>query len=258
MDEVFGRGDAYERFMGRWSRLVAPRFLAWLDAPPRRRWADVGCGTGALTAAVLEHSSPVSVLAVDPSQDQVTEAARLVRDPRVSFGVATAERLPVASFDVVVSGLVLNFVPDPGAAVAAMRYAAEGTVAAYVWDYARGMQLLRTFWDVAGALDPAVADLHEGHRFSWASSGALEELWVGAGLHDVGSTALSVATVFEGFEDFWDPFLGGQGPAPAYVATLPEDRRAQLRRALEQELPISSNGRIELTARAWAVRGQVS
>lgn len=256
MTEVWSQGDAYERFMGRWSRLVAPPFLDWLALGDGLRWADVGCGSGALTAAILERCAPRSILALDPSEAQVGEAARHIRHPRVSFGVATAERLPARSFDVVVSGLVLNFVPDLGAAVRAMAYAAAGgTVAAYVWDYAEGMQLLRTFWDVACSLDPAAADLNEGHRFALSTPDALVELWTEAGLGEVGWTALTVPTVFAGFDDFWSPFLGGQGPAPGYVASLDDTSREELRAALEAALSAEPDGTIHLTARAWAVRG---
>ncbi len=155
MADVWSHGEAYERFMGRWSRLLAPQFLHWLRAPAGLRWADVGCGSGALTTAILDLCSPARLTAVDPSQAQVAEAARQIHDPRVSFGVGTASNLPARSFDAVVSGLVLNFVDDPDAAVSAMARAAPGgVVATYVWDYAEGMQMLRTFWDVACELDP--------------------------------------------------------------------------------------------------------
>jgi trans-aconitate methyltransferase len=259
MDDVWSQGDAYERFMGRWSRLVAPRFLDWLDAPTGLRWADVGCGSGALTAAILRQSSPATVLAVDPSHAQVDQAARRISDPGVSFGVGMAGNLPARSFAEVVSGLVLNFVPDPVDAVSAMgRAAPGGVVAAYVWDYAEGMQLLRTFWDVACSLDPAASDLHEGHRFQLASTDVLVELWVNSGMSDVASTSLTVPTVFEDFDDYWEPLLGGQGPAAGYVVSLDEPAREYLRAALERELSADPDGRIRLTARAWAVRGTSS
>lgn len=242
--------------MGRWSRHVSPRFLRWLDLDEGLRWADVGCGSGALSAAVLDKTSPASVLGVDPSAAQVEEAVRRVVDPRVMFSVGTADDLPAGAFDVVVSGLVLNFVPDPTAAVAAMARAAPGgVVAAYLWDYAVGMQLLRTFWDVACSLDPAAADLNEGHRFSWSSAGEVADILADGGLRDVVSTDVTVPLVFEDFDDYWLPFLGGQGPAPAYVATLDDEPREELRAALERQLIPDRDGRIRLSARAWAVRG---
>ncbi len=257
MADIWSQGEAYERFMGRWSRLLAPQFLHWLRTPRGLRWADVGCGTGALTSAILDHCSPARLSALDPSEAQVEEAARRIHDPRVSFGVGTAGNLPASSFDAVVSGLVLNFVPEPDAAVSAMARAAPGgIVAAYVWDYAEGMHMLRTFWDVACELDPAAADLHEGHRFSLANADALGEVWTNAGLTDVQTTAVMVPTVFDDLDDFWSPFLGGQGPAPAYVASLAEPAREQLRAALSSRLPTDEDGTIALMARAWAVRGR--
>jgi SAM-dependent methyltransferase len=252
--ENWSSGDAYEPFIGRWSRLVAAEFLAWLDVPPGATWLDVGCGTGALTATVLRSAAPSSVLGVDPSPSYVAFAASHVDDPRATFRAGDAMALPVepASFDVVVSGLVLNFVPDPAAAVAEIRRAARpgGTVGAYVWDYgAGGIGLLRAFWDAAVALDPAAAALDEAVRFPLCGEGAL-----GAAF-GVEARGITVPTVFRDFDDYWTPFLGGQGPAPAYLASLPEDRRVALRESLRERLPVASDGSIRLTARAWAVRG---
>ena len=256
MADVWSHGEAYERFMGRWSRLLAPQFLHWLRMPAGLRWADVGCGSGALSSAILDLCSPTRLTAVDPSEAQVAEAARQIHDPRVSFGVGTASNLPARSFDAVVSGLVLNFVPDPDSALSAMARAAPGgIVATYVWDYAEGMQMLRTFWDVACELDPDAADLNEGHRFSFAAED-LADVFRQAGLEDVQTRAIVVPTVFEDFDDFWSPFLGGQGPAPGYVASLSDNVREELRAALAARLPAAADGTIALMARAWAVRGR--
>lgn len=256
-DDAWTRGDAYDRFMGRWSRQVAPPFLAWLGVPPGLRWADVGCGSGALAEAVLDTASPDWVLALDPSPAQVEEARRRLVDPRVRFACATADALEPGTLDVVVSGLVLNFVEDTVSTVAAMARAAPGgIVAAYVWDYAGGMQMLRAFWDAAYALDPVAVTLDEGLRFPLASTQALEDVWTMAGLGSVATTALDVSTPFVDFEDYWTPFLGGQGPAPGYVATLDDEARAALRQALDDRLPRAPDGSIPLTARAWAVSGR--
>jgi SAM-dependent methyltransferase len=160
-------------------------------------------------------------------------------------------------FDAVVSGLTLNFVPEPDRAAAELaRVAAPGgVVAAYVWDYAEGMAMMRYFWDAATALDPAAAELDEGRRFPLCQPDALGRLWTGAGLADVEVRAIEVPTRFADFDDYWTPFLGGQGPAPGYVMSLDEERRDALRDLLHARLPSAQDGSIPLTARAWAVRG---
>jgi trans-aconitate methyltransferase len=257
LGDSWSDGDAYELFMGRWSRLVAPRFVRWLELPPDLRWVDVGCGTGALTATVLQLASPAAVLAVDPSDEFVAQARRRVDDPRVEFRVGTAEQVPAGAGDVAVSGLVLNFVPDPDAAVRAMSAAApHGTVAAYVWDYAGRMQLLRTFWDVACALDAAAIDHDEGQQFPLCEPPALADLWTRVGLSTVRTASIEVSTEFEDFDDLWRPFLGGTGTAPAYVATLDTSARERLREAMARMVHPEPDGRIRMHARAWAVRGE--
>ncbi len=255
MVDVWQHGSAYDRFMGRWSRLVAPEFLDWLDAGPGLRWADVGCGSGALTATILDRCSPVSVVGIDPAGAQVEEAGRRVVDPRARFSCGTVDALEPGAFDVVVSGLVVNFIADPISAVDTMgQLAPHGTVAAYVWDYEAGMQMLRVFWDTARSLDASAAALDEGRRFTFDTS-ALSHLWASAGLTRVETTAITVTLAFPDFDDFWTPFLGGQGPAPTYVTSLEQDAREALRAALEQRLSSAADGSITLTARALAVRG---
>jgi SAM-dependent methyltransferase len=236
---------------------VAVEFLDWLGVPPRQRWLDVGCGTGALSAAVLERCDPLEVVGVDPSASHVAWSAGHVDDARARFVVGDATHLPPGTVDVVVSGLVLNFVPDLDAALAAMRARAPvGIVAAYVWDYAEGMELMRHFWDAAVALDPAAADLDEGARFSICQPERLEARWRNSGFVDVVTRAIDVPTVFSDFDDYWTPFLGGQGPAPGYAMALDEGRRCALRDRIRGGLPIATDGTITLTARAWAVSGR--
>jgi SAM-dependent methyltransferase len=251
---------AYEVYVGRWSRLVARRFVVRLGVPTGSRWLDVGCGTGALTEEVLRLCSPALVLGLDPSVPFVGRAAAHVPDPCAAFCQGSAQGLPVAdaAVDAVVSGLVLNFVPDRPAALAEMRRATRpgGTVAAYVWDYADGMQLIRHFWDAAVECDPAARPLDEGVRFPDCRPGSLAELFTGADLHDVAVEEVVVPTRFVDFDDYWAPFLGGAGPAPAYVASLDEDPRAALREALRARVPVADDGSVHLTARAWAVRGR--
>jgi SAM-dependent methyltransferase len=258
MADVWAAGDRYEPYVGRWSRLVAREFLAWLAVPSAKSWLDVGCGTGALTQTITEHAQLSEVAGVDPSEGFLAVARRRV--PQAEFRIGDARALPFEDqrFDVAVSGLVLNFVPEPAKAAAEMRRVVRpgGTVGAYVWDYAGEMQLMRRFWDAAVVLDPAAASLDEGPRFPMCRPDALLALWTAVGLEAPDAHAIDVPTVFRDFDDFWSPFLGGQGPAPTYCMSLPEDRREQLRQRLQATLPIASDGRIALSARAFAVRGR--
>ncbi len=254
--DVWAVGAAYEAYVGRWSRRVAEIFLGWLDRPAGLRWLDVGCGTGALTAAVLGAARPAGVVGVDRSVPFLGDARRGAGDPRAAFaaGDAAALPFPAGRFDVVVSGLALNFVDRPERAAAELaRVAAPGAVvAAYVWDYAEGMRMMRHFWDAAAELDPAVAERDEAARFPVCRPEPLARLWADAGLGEVATRPVEIPTVFADFDDYWRPFLGGQGAAPAYAMSLPAQRRAALRELLRSRLP---SGPIALTATAWAVRG---
>ncbi|MDQ4128051.1 MAG: methyltransferase domain-containing protein [Actinomycetota bacterium] len=253
-------GDAYERYVGRWSRLVAREFLRWLAIPPGGRWLDVGCGTGVLIQSILDHAGPRGVVGIDPSASYVAFARDRVSDARARFEVGEGQALqvPTAAYDAAVAGLVLNFVPQADRAVAEMTRAVRqgGTVAAYVWDYADGMQMMRRFWDAAVALDPGARELDEGERFELCEPEPLSRLFRAAGLGEVEVRAIEVPTDFRNFDDFWSPFLGGQGPAPSYAMSLSEERRAELREQIRADLPIDEDGPIALVARAWAVRGR--
>jgi SAM-dependent methyltransferase len=258
--DTWERGNPYERYVGRWSRRVAPAFLAWLDAPAGKRWLDVGCGTGALSASILDRCAPRSVVGVEPSDGFLAVARDHLGDrAALHTGSATAIPLAGAAVDMVVSGLVLNFVPDPHAGVVEMARVTErgGTVAAYVWDYGGTMQLMRFFWDAVVELDPDAKKLDEGVRFPLCRADALAELFARAGLADVAVGPIDIVTPFANFDDYWEPFLGGQGPAPAYAMALDEDARTRLRERLRARLPIEADGSIDLIARAWAVRGRV-
>lgn len=254
-------GEAYERYVGRWSRRVAERFLDALGATERATWADVGCGTGALTAAILARRNPDRVAAIDMSTQFVEQARRRVIDPRARFEVGDAMRLPWpdATFDATVSGLVLNFVPDPAAMVREMaRVTKPGSpVALYVWDYAEGMQMMRVFWDAAVATQPQAAQFDEATRFPICRPEALHDLLAGGGLAKVQASAIDVDTVFADFDDFWTPFLAKTGPAPAYLASLDETARERIRARVQAALPCNPDGSIALQARAWSVGGTV-
>ena len=257
--DVWALGAAYEPYVGRWSRLVAQEFLAWLAVPPGCTWLDVGCGTGALTQTVLERCAPRAVTGVDPAAGFLAYARATLLDGRAAFRLGDARALPVedGAYQAVVSGLALNFVPEPAQAAAEMaRAAAPGAVvAAYVWDYAGEMQFMRRFWDAAAALHPPAAELDEGRRFPLCHPTPLADLFRAAGLADVSVRPIDVWTVFADFDDYWQPFLGGQGPAPSYVMSLDADDRAALRERLRAELPTAADGSIPLLARSWAVQG---
>jgi ubiquinone/menaquinone biosynthesis C-methylase UbiE len=261
--DAWQAGENYEAYMGRWSRLVAPRFLEWLDVPAGLDWLEVGCGTGALSAAILEQGQPGSLVAIDPSAGFVAQARATVNDPRATFvvGDAQAQDLPSGSRDVVVSALALNFIPDRETALAEMRRVARGgaVVGFYVWDYpGGGMEMMRRFWTAATALDPKAQELTEDRRFPFCTPEALAALAEGAGLEAVACRAVEVATVFRSFDDYWRPFTLGAGPAPGYCASLAPDARERLRLRLHDGLPRGVDGSIALRARAWAVKGRVS
>lgn len=255
-------GDAYEAYIGRWSRPVGAAFVDWLGVAPGKRWLDVGCGTGALSATILARAEPASVVGIDPSADFVEHARAHLVDARATFAVGSAAAIPLAAgeADAIVSGLVLNFVPDVPAALAELRrVAAPGAaIAAYVWDYAGRMDLIRRFWDAALALDPAAAAEDEGARFPLCAPGPLETAFAAVGLAGVGTRAIDVPTTFAGFDELWAPFLSGVGPAPGYAMRLDEVRRTALRERVRSTLPVETDGSIRLIARAWAVRGRVA
>jgi SAM-dependent methyltransferase len=257
--DIWATGATYEPYVGRWSRLVAREFVQWLMMSRASRWLDVGCGAGALSHTILQTAAPRAVTGIDRSAEYVTFAREHVRDARVVFAVGDAQALPVesASYDAVVAGLVLNFVPQPSQAVAEMARGARpgGVVAAYVWDYAGKMQLMRHFWNAAVALDPTAVDLDEGWRFPLCKPEPLTLLFQAAGLREVEVRTIDITTDFRDFDDYWSPFLGGQGPAPSYTMALSEEGRVALRERLRASVPFALDGSIPLVARAWAVRG---
>ena len=257
--EIWASGEAYEPYVGRWSRIVASQFLKLLRVPEGSRWLDVGCGTGALTQTILRDTAPQAVEGVDRSEGYVAYIRKKVTDSRATFKIGDAQALPVETsvYDAVVSALVLNFVAKPELAVREMVRAAKpgGLVAAYVWDYAGKMQFMRHFWNAAAALDPAAAQLDEGRRFPLGNPGPLASLFQSAGLSQVEVQPIDIWTDFKDFDDFWLPFLGSQGPAPGYVRNLDEAGKTTLRERIRLSLPFALDGSIPLMARAWAVCG---
>lgn len=246
--------------MGRWSRLLAPRFLQWLDLPGGLHWLEIGCGTGALTDAICREAAPASVVACDPAAPFVEHARAQIPDPRARFAAAGVGALPdhPGGYGSITSLLALNFFPDRHAALQEMRSLATSgaAVSACVWDYAGRMEFLRCFWDAARAEDPAAAVFDEAERFPDCTRGALNRLFQETGLEQVRCDGIEVPTRFTDFGDFWRPLMGGTGPAPSYVASLEPDQREALRGRLEASLSRSPRGSIDLVARAWAVCGR--
>jgi SAM-dependent methyltransferase len=257
--DVWAIGELYESYVGRWSRLVAQEFIHWLGVAEDKHWLDVGCGTGALSQTILDLANPQKVKGLDRSEGFAEFARHKINHSKAEFEVGDAQALPVEveMYDAAVSGLVLNFVPQPDQMIAEMRRAVRkgGVVALYVWDYAGKMQFMRHFWNAASALDPAARDLDEGKRFPLCSPDALTKLFQDAGLVGIETCPMDVPTDFKDFDDYWTPFLGGQGPAPGYVMSLNEERRAQLQKRIYNSLPFALDGSVPLVARAWAIRG---
>jgi SAM-dependent methyltransferase len=252
--------DAYERYMGRWSRQIAPLFLEWLAIPAGRDWIDIGCGTGVLSSVIAARCAPRRLAGVDPSEGFLV-AARSRADPSCEFRQGSAESLPYTDreFNAAVSGLVLNFVADKDKALAEMVrvVAPGGTVALYVWDYAGHMQIMRHFFDAAAELDEGARAFDDGIKAPVCRPGPLSQLLESARLDDIEVRSLDVPAAFASFEDYWAPFLGGTGSGPKYCASLSGDARARLRESLRVRLPTGPDGEILLAVRAWAAKGTV-
>ena len=259
--ENWGAGDPYELYVGRWSRKVAVEFLDWISVPARAAWADVGCGTGALTQCILARCNLRSIAGIDKAEGFIATARQAVADSRVTFDTGDAAKLPweTDTFDAAVSGLVLNFVPDPHKMLSEIMRVTRsgGKVAVYVWDYAGAMEMMRHFWDAAIAVSPNDSKLDQAERFPICQPERLEALFTDTGLKAVSSRSIEVPTVFKNFDDYWIPFLGKQGTAPTYLASVNEEIREKIRARLLARLLPSVDGTIPLRARAWAVQGTV-
>lgn len=256
---LWGAADAYERYMGRWSRKVAPLFLDWLDAPQGRGWADIGCGTGELSMQIASRCAPSHLVGVDPSAAFLAHAADRVPGAGFREGDAAGLDLPDAGIDYAVSGLVLNFLPDKARALGEMVRVVRpgGTVALYVWDYAGQMQIMRHFFDAARLIDPASSAYDDGANAPICRPTPLRDAFLAAGIAEPKTTAFDISAAFADFDDYWEPFLGGTGSAPKYCASLDEGTRNRIRDAVRERLPIGPDGEILLAVRAWGVKGRV-
>jgi SAM-dependent methyltransferase len=260
-DGMFSAGEAYERFMGRWSRDLAPLLVEFAGVRNGDEVLDVGSGTGALTRAIAAVAPTSRIVGIDPAAPYVAFAQSRHPGDLIRFEVGDAQqiRFPSGSFDETLSLLVLNFIPDPATALSEMIRVTRpgGSVTAAVWDYGQEMEMLRVFWDEAVALDPSAAARDE-RRMPLCRKGELGALWRRHRLRDVSEKALTIRMQFSAFDDYWSPFLDRQGPAGGYVAALAPHEREQLQRRLRRRLLGEGADRpIVLRARAWAVRGIV-
>ena len=253
----FDDSAAYERFMGRWSRAVAPVFLAWLGARRRASWLDVGCGTGILAETLLELCAPASVHGVDPAAAQVDAASRGPAGGQVDFQVADARKLPFAngSFDVVASALVINFIAEPAAAVAEMRRVARagGAVAGYVWAFSEELSPsgpLRKAMRRFGIDVPGIP----GTETSRIDS--LRALFENAALEQVEVRTIDVCLAYADFQDFWQAQTPAYAPTTKIISALKDGDRARLMRSVQAALPAGPNGSIEYCARANAIKAR--
>jgi ubiquinone/menaquinone biosynthesis C-methylase UbiE len=260
MQDLWTSGDPYEYYMGRWSKLVADQFVDWLLPKTGCKWLDVGCGTGSLSAAIINRYNPETVISIDQSEGFIRTAQRRLGNKAIcKVGNALSLPLDDSSIDISVSGLVLNFISEPEKALAEMKRVTRkgGTTAVYIWDYSGKMEFLNYFWDVAVELNPRILHLHEGHRFSDSNAEKLLDFFGQAGFSKLETTPLEINMNFNSFDEYWKPFLGGQGPAPTYAAKLDDTERNLLREGLARMIPIKEDGSISLLARAWATKGNV-
>lgn len=259
--KMFSASAGYERFMGRWSRLLAPELVTFAGVKDGDRVLDVGAGTGSLGSTVEARMPSSRIVGIDPSAGFIAYAQKNARSDRARYEVGDAQALKFkdASFDSTLALLVMNFVPDHEKAIAEMRRVTrpQGIVSACVWDYNEGMQSLRFFWDEAVALDPAVEPKDERHM-KLSRQGQLADLWRKAGLVNVQEKPLTIDQAFSSFDDYWGPFTKGAGPGGAFVVSLTEDRRRQLEAHLRKRvLGDRRDGGFTLKARAWCVRGEI-
>ena len=256
MQDNWNDGDPYEYFMGRWSSKMAIEFFSWLNPAANQTWLDLGCGTGALSKVIKSKYHPNHIICMDPSEDFLKIAKKELGNAQILVGTAGDIQLSDNSVDITVLGLVLNFIPDLESALIEIKRVIKsgGLVAAYVWDYSGKMEMLRYFWNAAIIENPDAVKLDEGVRFPICNEDELKTAFSQAGFENISIAEIDIETHFQNFEDYWNPFLGGQGPAPTYLKTLSKDQFEKLKASVYESLPIDADGSIRLIGRALSVR----
>lgn len=255
------RAEAYELRIGRWSRLVAREFLGWLAPAPKLDWLDVGCGGGALSDAVLADFEPRSLIGIDPLEGVIGDTRTAHDDPRADFRCINAEDMAFDddSFDIAISGLVINFIEDKAKALSEMKRVVRpgGIVAGYVWDFGGKMELFRIYWDSARALDPEAIKHDHGALYPDCRPEPLKALLQGAGFAEVETSGIEIEMAYRDFDDFWQPLLIGSGGIPEYARSLSAEALAAFEAKVRGAITLDSDGSFTLHGRAWVVRGQV-
>ena len=246
--------------MGRWSRRLAPEFVSFAGVHDGDAVLDIGSGTGSLALQIAAAAPSSRITGVDPSAAYVDFAKKRASTAKINFETGDAQQLRFAdsTFDRSLSMLVMNFIPDRAKGLREMIRVTRpgGVVAAAVWDYGEGMEMLRIFWDEAVAANPAVASRDE-RQMPLSKRGELEAFWRENGLLQIEERPLAIQLEFSSFADYWTPFLAGQGPAGAYVASLLPQQRAELEDRLRRRLSGDADRPIVIQGRAWAVKGVV-
>jgi ubiquinone/menaquinone biosynthesis C-methylase UbiE len=255
---TFTDGEAYERLMGRWSRLVGAAFLEWLDAPEGLRWLDVGCGNGAFTEELVARCSPAAVSGVDPSDDQLAYARKRPGAKTAEFQLGDAQKLPFDKneFDVAVMALVISFLSEPALAAAEMTRVVRsgGWVATYMWDIPGGGVPTDPVYKAINSLGMASA---VPPNPTVSRREVMQELWEQTGLESIETRVIRITVAYSNFDDFWDSNTVPIGPQGKIINGMPPKMRELLRTRLRDNLPIASDGRIIYEAFANAVKGRV-
>lgn len=256
--QMFTDGKAYERMMGRWSQRVGATFLDWLAVPRYQRWLDAGCGNGAFTEELIKQCHPASVMAIDPSEDQLAYARGRAGAKLATFQRGDAQSLPFEdnSFDVGVMALVIAFLPDPAKAIAELARVVRpgGAVATYMWDFKGGGMPLRPIYVAVKSLG---IEPPQPPNPAAASEEAMQEVWAKAGLTNIESRVIRIQVAFDSFDDFCESNLVPVGPQGKFIQSMSPELRAQLRQRLQEQLPIAADGRIVYEAFSNAIKGRV-